>query len=75
MGPIPRWGDVKELRLSCRWVKRAFTLVEPRLDRGVVVRRHWLVWLGEFNILGKLKLGTWCLRLLPVTLQGVVVMF
>ncbi|CAL8174999.1 unnamed protein product [Prunus armeniaca] len=40
MGPIPRWGDVKEPQLSCRWVKRAFTLTKPRLDRGAMVRGH-----------------------------------
>ncbi|CAL9019061.1 unnamed protein product [Prunus brigantina] len=36
MGPILRWGDVKEQQLSCLWVKRAFTLAEPRLDRGAI---------------------------------------
>ena len=47
-------------------------LAEPRLDWGDVLRGHWL---GGLNILGKLMLGTLGLRLLPVTLEGAIVMF
>ncbi|CAL8168946.1 unnamed protein product [Prunus armeniaca] len=70
MGPVLRWSDVKESRLSCLWVKRAFTLAEPRLDWGAVVRGHGLVRLDMLNILGNVMLGALGLRLLPVTLQG-----
>ncbi|CAL8998227.1 unnamed protein product [Prunus brigantina] len=51
-------------------MERAFTLVEPRLDWGAVVRGHWLVWLGVLNILCNVMLGAWDLRLLLVTLQA-----
>ncbi|CAL2271720.1 unnamed protein product [Prunus armeniaca] len=74
IGPVLRWSDVKEPRLSCLWVKRAFTLAEPRLDWGAVVRGHGLVRLDMLNILGNVMLGALGLRLLPVTLQGAVVM-
>ncbi|CAL8993893.1 unnamed protein product [Prunus brigantina] len=39
-----------------------------------MVKGHRLVQLGMLNILGNVMLGAWDLRLLPVTLQGAVVM-
>ncbi|CAL2278084.1 unnamed protein product [Prunus armeniaca] len=46
MGLILRQGDVKEPRLGCFQMERAFTLAEPRLDWGTMAGVHRLVWLG-----------------------------
>ncbi|CAL9010609.1 unnamed protein product [Prunus brigantina] len=53
MGPVLRWGDVKEPRLGHLRMEGAFTLAEPRLDWGTMAGVHLLVWLGMLSILGK----------------------
>ncbi|KAI5338507.1 hypothetical protein L3X38_017778 [Prunus dulcis] len=70
-GRVGMREDTRSLRLVV-WV--AFALAEPGLDWGTMTGDHWLVWLGVFNILGKILLGTLVVSLFPVTLQGATIM-
>ncbi|CAL2256860.1 unnamed protein product [Prunus armeniaca] len=72
MGPVLRWGDVKEPRLRCLRMEGVFTLAEPRLDWGTMTGVHLLVWLGMLSILGKVTLGALGLSSFPITLQRAV---
>ncbi|CAL2246428.1 unnamed protein product [Prunus armeniaca] len=52
IGLILRWGNVEKPRFGLFWMKVAFALAEPKLDRGAMMGDHWLVRLGVLNILG-----------------------